>query len=132
MLLAAAAAAHLLAARATGEASAGAAGGAVPAAAVAPLILSQDMIRSAVRETLAADAAADLKAGAARRTVAWSTVDTVGTKMAVAFAQAKIPDCLHPDGLRQQPAKIGPVQLGGVLALPFLASAIIGNKCGLP
>ena len=46
-----------------------------------------------------------------------------------AVDDARIPDCLHPDALKHQPAKIGPVDIGGIYALPFLAAAILRGKC---
>jgi hypothetical protein len=46
-----------------------------------------------------------------------------------AVDDARIPDCLHPDALKHQPAKIGPVNIGGIYALPFLAAAILRGKC---
>jgi hypothetical protein len=46
-----------------------------------------------------------------------------------AVDEARVPDCLHPDALKHQPAKIGPVDIGGVYALPFLAAAILRGKC---
>jgi hypothetical protein len=46
-----------------------------------------------------------------------------------AVNDARIPDCLHPDALKHQPAKIGPVDIGGIYALPFLAAAILRGKC---
>jgi hypothetical protein len=42
---------------------------------------------------------------------------------------ASIPNCMGPDALKHDPAKIGPVGLGGLLALPFLAHAAITGKC---
>lgn len=41
------------------------------------------------------------------------------------FSEAKVPDCLHPDGLKRQPTFF----LGGLLALPFVAVAKIRGKC---
>jgi hypothetical protein len=45
------------------------------------------------------------------------------------FNEARIPDCLHSDGLKHQPAQIGPIGFGGMIALPFLALAKIRGKC---
>jgi hypothetical protein len=42
---------------------------------------------------------------------------------------ASIPDCVGPDALRHDPPKVGPVVLGGLLALPFLAHAALTGKC---
>lgn len=41
------------------------------------------------------------------------------------FANARLPDCLHSDGLRNQPTFF----LGGVLALPFIAVAALRGVC---
>ena len=48
---------------------------------------------------------------------------------ATAVEEARVPSCLHPDALKHQPAKIGPVGIGGIYALPFLAAAILRGKC---
>lgn len=41
------------------------------------------------------------------------------------FSEAKVPDCLHADGLKRQPTFF----LSGLLALPFVAVAKIRGKC---
>lgn len=41
------------------------------------------------------------------------------------FAAARLPDCLHSEGLRNQPTFF----LGGVLALPFIAVAKLRGVC---
>ena len=41
------------------------------------------------------------------------------------FANARLPDCLHSDGLRNQPTFF----MGGVLALPFIAVAKLRGVC---
>lgn len=41
------------------------------------------------------------------------------------FAGARLPDCLHADGLRNQPTFF----LNGVLALPFIAVAKLRGVC---
>lgn len=85
--------------------------------------LSDDAIRQAVRETLAEQPApaarnggpvlrGDRYAGFSRQ------VD-----------EARVPSCWHPDAMKHQPPKIGPIGLGGILALPFLASAVLRGKC---
>jgi hypothetical protein len=45
--------------------------------------------------------------------------------MTAAFNEAKVPDCLHSEGLKRQPTFL----LGGYLALPFLAVAKVRGKC---
>jgi len=49
--------------------------------------------------------------------------------LGTAFDAARVPGCLQPDALRHQPASIGPVAIGGIYALPFLAAAILRGKC---
>ena len=44
---------------------------------------------------------------------------------AVAFAYARVPDCLRPDGLKHQPTYI----FSGLLALPFVAIAKAKGRC---
>lgn len=45
--------------------------------------------------------------------------------MTAAFIEAKVPDCLHSDGLKRQPTFL----LAGYLALPFIAVAKVRGKC---
>lgn len=40
-----------------------------------------------------------------------------------------MPGCLNTDALKHQPAKIGVVDLGGILAIPFWLTAIAREKC---
>ena len=39
------------------------------------------------------------------------------------------PDCLRPDALKHNGARIGQVQLGGVAAAPFRLQAKLKGKC---
>lgn len=41
------------------------------------------------------------------------------------FSEAKVPDCLHPDGLKRQPTFF----LAGLLAVPFVLVAAVRGKC---
>jgi len=41
------------------------------------------------------------------------------------FSEARVPDCMHPDGLKRQPTFF----LSGLFALPFVAVAKIRGKC---
>jgi hypothetical protein len=41
------------------------------------------------------------------------------------FTDARVPDCLHPDGLKRQPTFF----LGGLLAVPFVAVAKLRGVC---
>ena len=45
--------------------------------------------------------------------------------MSAAFIEAKVPDCLHSEGLKRQPTFF----LTGVLALPFIPIAKLRGKC---
>jgi hypothetical protein len=45
--------------------------------------------------------------------------------MTAAFIEAKVPDCLHSEGLKRQPTFI----FNGFLALPFIPIAKLRGKC---
>lgn len=45
--------------------------------------------------------------------------------MTAAFIEAKVPDCLHSEGLKRQPTFF----LTGLLALPFIPIAKLRGKC---
>lgn len=81
------------------------------------------LIRAAVRHAVAGDAALP----GTRRDSALGADPYRG--FADAVDEARVPSCLHPDALKHQPPKIGPVALGGFLVLPFLAAAILRGKC---
>jgi hypothetical protein len=81
------------------------------------------VIRAAVKAATAGDATQP----AGRRDTALSADPYRG--FAAAMDEARVPSCLHPDAMKHQPPKIGPVYLGGILALPFLAAAIVRGKC---
>lgn len=50
-------------------------------------------------------------------------------KFAEGFANAKVPYCLGPDGLKLQPPKIGAIGFSGLFALPFLLVVAARGKC---
>jgi hypothetical protein len=81
--------------------------------------LTDDVIKQAVQQTLAGEKN-DTKReqgtvlGAER-------YDNFSRK----FSEAKLPDCLHSDGLKNQPTFF----LGGILALPFIAVAAVRGVC---
>lgn len=50
---------------------------------------------------------------------------TAYEKFSKDFAGARLPDCLHAEGLKNQPTFF----LGGVLALPFIAVAKVRGVC---
>jgi len=81
--------------------------------------ISDESIRKAVKET-----SADTWENPRRHendTISATAYETFGRD----FSEAKVPDCLHADGLKRQPTFF----LGGVLALPFIAVAKIRGKC---
>jgi len=81
--------------------------------------LDKETIRAAVKD-LPAEPAPD-----ARRFSAAAPGPTPGEKFAQDFANARLPDCLHADGLKNQPTFF----LNGVLALPFIAVAKLRGVC---
>ena len=90
--------------------------------------LTQSMIRDAVRAVLAEEA----QARDALPQPAMQQVTIRADKyerFAAAFAEARVPDCLHPDGLKRQPTNIGPIGVVGVYALPLVAVAKLRGKC---
>lgn len=89
--------------------------------------LTDDVIRKAVRETVAETPsppplAIHPQAGAFR-------ANSVEARMSAAFEQAKVPDCLHSDALKLQPAHIGPVNVVGPYSLPWVIAAVVRGKC---
>lgn len=90
--------------------------------------LTDEMIRKAVRDTIAEDphpvAPAHHASGAFG-----ASAPTAHDKMTAAFEQAKVPDCLHGDALKLQPAQIGPVAVVGPYSLPWVIAALIRGKC---
>ena len=54
---------------------------------------------------------------------AYSSINS--TIMMAAFIEAKVPDCLHSEGLKRQPTFL----LTGYVALPFIAVAKLRGKC---
>ncbi|MFC0253619.1 hypothetical protein [Massilia consociata] len=84
--------------------------------------LTDEVIEQAVRDTLAEQPALSRNTGQA-----------LGAEPYREFSrrvdEAKLPGCLGPDALRHQPARIGPIVLGGLAALPFWAAAVVRGKC---
>ena len=90
-----------------------------PAAPSLRARLDGDAIRKAVKATLTdADDYPQLYQG---DTLSGAAYEQFGRE----FHEAKVPDCLHPDGLKRQPTFF----LSGLLALPFVAVAKIRGKC---
>ncbi|MYN26838.1 hypothetical protein [Duganella levis] len=102
----------------------------MPPTQVAPAqpALTDDVIKKAVRETVAETPqpapplAVNPQAGAFR-------ANSVEARMSAAFEQAKVPDCLHSDALKLQPAHIGPVNVVGPYSLPWVIAAVVRGKC---
>lgn len=93
-----------------------------------PPALSDEMIRKAVRETIVEDPhPVDTAKRAAG--VYGTTAPSMHDTMTAAFEQAKLPDCLHGDALKLQPAQIGPIAVVGPYALPWVIAAAIRGKC---
>lgn len=91
--------------------------------------LTQAMIREAVRAVLAQDAQErDALPQPAMQQVT-IRADRKYEQFAAAFAEAKVPDCLHPDGLKRQPTNIGPLSVVGIYAFPLVAVAKLRGKC---
>ena len=81
--------------------------------------ISDDAIRKAVKETL--DTTWENPRRYENDTMSATPYDSFGRE----FSEARVPDCLHADGLKRQPTFF----LGGVLALPFIAVAKLRGKC---
>lgn len=81
------------------------------------------VIRAAVREAIDTIAAKD--AGGQSGVLSANG----NQSFARSFEEARVPDCLHPDAMKHQPPKIGPIGIGGIYVLPFWLSAIVRGKC---
>jgi len=90
--------------------------------------LTQAMISAAVRETLAEEKRAQAESGQPAMQQVTIRADKY-EQFVAAFSEAKVPDCLHPDGLKRQPTNLGPIGVVGVYALPFVAIAKLRGKC---
>jgi len=93
-----------------------------------PPALSDELIRKAVRDMIAEDPH-PVDPAKATAGVYGTTTPSVHDKMSAAFEQAKVPDCLHEDALKLQPAHIGPVAVVGPYSLPWVIAAVIQGKC---
>lgn len=99
------------------------AGPLAPTTALRAHLSDPGVIRAAVRQAVADDALSPK----GRKETALGADPYRG--FADAMDEARVPSCLHPDALKHQPPKIGPVALGGFLVLPFLAAAVLRGKC---
>ena len=84
--------------------------------------LTDDLIERAVRESLAEEPIPRHEGG-----TVFGADPYRGFRQQ--FSEAKKPSCLHADALKNQPARLGPFQLGGIFALPHLGAAILRGKC---
>jgi hypothetical protein len=84
--------------------------------------LDEEAIRKAVRETLAETPVPVKDRGPALRGDAYE-------KFERKFDDARVPSCWQPDAMKHQPPRIGPIAVGGILALPFWGAAIVTGKC---
>lgn len=90
--------------------------------------LTDELIRKAVRATLAEDPH-PIETSARHAAAYGAATVTSRDIMTQAFNQGKVPDCLHDDALKLQPAQIGPVRVVGPLSLPWLVAAALRGKC---
>ena len=84
--------------------------------------LDEDAIRKAVRETLAETPVPAKDHGPVLRGDAYG-------KFERQFDDARVPSCWQPDAMKHKPPRIGPIAVGGILALPFWGAAIVTGKC---
>lgn len=101
-----------------------------PADALAPqppsMVLTDEVIKKAVREMIKED---PQPAPVTKSQAGAFSANPVEARMSAAFEQAKVPDCLHPDALKLQPAHIGPVAVVGPYSLPWVIAAAARGKC---
>lgn len=96
----------------------------------APVNSTDQRIRQAVADTIAAtpdNTSVAVKQQEALRAQVLSA-DSYRT-FTKEFSNAKVPDCLRADGLKFQPPTIGPIGFGSLLALPFVVLAAVRGKC---
>ena len=88
--------------------------------------LTDAVIKKAVRETVAEDAR---PAAGINRDAGALSAGTTERIMTAAFDEAKVPDCLHADALKNQPARIGFIGVSGQYAIPWVIAAALRGKC---
>jgi hypothetical protein len=89
--------------------------------------LTDEIIKKAVSETVAEDPHPALVAN--QQNGVLRATGSMEQRMNTAFNDAKVPDCLHEDALKLQPAHIGPIGVVGPLSLPWIVAAIVRGKC---
>jgi hypothetical protein len=87
--------------------------------------LSHQAIKQAIKDTLAENREPPSLANQ----ITLSANNDPYAQFAAAMTEAKVPDCLHSEGLKRQPTGIGPFRLTGFFALPMIAVAKIRGKC---
>lgn len=87
--------------------------------------ITEAMIKQAVRETIAEDPR-PLPVSARG---AISGGPSAQAHTSAAFDAARVPDCLHADALKHQPATLGPINVGGIYSLPWVIAAAVRGKC---
>jgi hypothetical protein len=85
--------------------------------------LTDKAISQAVRETLA-----ESKENPRRHEADILSADQY-QRFAAAVHEAKVPDCLHEDALKHQPARVGPISFSYLYAVPFVILAKVRGKC---
>lgn len=91
-----------------------------------PTFLTDDVIRSAVLGTPAEPVATN---STPNRFAGKSSLTKEEEVLTRAFQEAKVPDCLHEEAMKFTPPKIGPVAVGGQLAIPWWAYSALSGHC---
>ncbi len=102
----------------------------VAALELAPVVRTNELVKLIAREAIVQQ---DLERAAVRPDVAgvFSAQPRHDryADFAVKFAEARTPSCLGPDGLKFNPPRIGPIGVGGILAVPWVLAAKLKGKC---
>lgn len=91
-----------------------------------PAGVTDALIRQAVRDTIAEDPQPVHAPGQGAAALSGGVTQA---RLNAAFDQAKVPDCLHGDALKHQPAHIGPIAVVGIYSLPWVVAAVVRGKC---
>jgi len=81
-----------------------------------PPVVQSELLPAAQAATPPPQAGATLRSRISDDTIRKAVKETL---------EARVPDCLHPDGLKRQPTFF----LSGLFALPFVAVAKLRGKC---
>jgi hypothetical protein len=100
---------------------------AAPARAPFKLRMDDPAVRDAIRAMLADEPKRDGRQDTRRDGTTLRADPVAG--FARKMDEAEVPSCWRGDAMKHQPAKIGPINLGGLLALPFWGAAILRGKC---